>query len=357
MSFTQTLGETLLNYRYSYSVARTRGMRRNLLTKKQLASVIDSRDLEGGLDILNSTAYGQVLADISTKGFVEMEQALNKDLIMALQKVHKFLPQKVNEIFYWYLVKYEAENLRTILRGVFAQLPKNEILKILLPINLNIKESAYEDLAGTSNIEEFVTQLEPTIFGSALTKSMPEYEKTGILLPIETALDRFVYENLLKKASEFNGIDVEFLKKVIGIEIDILNLKVLIRSKAESLTPEEISNFILPNGFILRKKRLVSLSKLEDVDAIVNDLEKSVYSKPLEEGIEKFKRTGELGAVERSLDLYYSNLAFKLQIDQPQGMGPIWRYIIDKTTEIRNLILILKLKMESFTPEEIKSLS
>ncbi len=355
-SYIKIFGETLLNYRYSYSVARTRGMRRHLLTDKQLATIIDSRDLEGSRDILNSTAYGPILAETSTKRFTEIEQALNNDLITTLQKVHSFLPKKVNEIFYVYLVKYEAVNLKTILRGIFAQTPKDEILKNLLPISLNIKESVYEDLAGVSNVEETVSLLDSTIFGPALAKTLPEYEKSGTLLPLETALDRFVYENLWNKASEFKGEDAEFLKKVIGIEIDIINLKVLVRAKTEDIKPEEVSKYLIPNGVTLNSKKLASLSKLEEIDVIINALENTVYYKPLEYGIEKYKKTGELGAVERALDSYYSSLAFELQQDQPQGMGPIWRYIIDKTTEIRNLILILKLKMEDFTPEEIKSL-
>ncbi|MFQ5975093.1 MAG: ATP synthase A1 subunit C [Candidatus Hydrothermarchaeales archaeon] len=356
MTLTQTLGETILNYKYSYPVARARGMRRHLLTDKQLATIIDSRDLEGSLDILNSTAYGSILAETPTKGFAEMEQALNKNLIGTLLKIHRFLPNKVNEIFYWYLVKYEAANLKTILRGVFAKVPKDEIINNLLPMSLNIKKSVYEDLAGMSNIEEIVSSLDSTIFGPALTKTLPEYEKSGLLLQLETALDRFAYENLWKKASNFKGTDVEFLKKAIGIEIDILNLKILIRSKVEDIKPEEVSKYLIPNAFELKIKKLASLSKLEEVDAIVNALENTIYYKPLEDGIEKYKKTGELSPFERALDSYYSSLAFKLQQDQPQGMGPIWRYIMDKTTEIRNLILILKLKEEDFTPEEIKSL-
>lgn len=356
MPFTQALGETILNYRYSYSISRARGMRRHLLTDKQLATIIDSRDIEGSLDILNSTSYGPVL-ETSTRGFQEMEQALNKDLITTLQKVHKFLPKKVNEIFYWYLVKYEAMNLKTILRCVFAKVPKDEIVNNLLPISLTIKKSVYEDLAGMSNVEEIVSFLDSTIFGPSLTKALPEYEKNGLLVPLETALDRFVYENLWKKALKFKGMDVEFLKKAIGVEIDILNLKVLVRTKTEDIKPEEVSKYLIPKGgFVLNSKKLASLNKLEEVDTVVNAMENTAYSKPLEDGIEKYKKTGELSSVERALDSYYSSLAFELQQNQPQGMGPIWRYIIDKTTEIRNLILILKLKMENFTPEEIKSL-
>ncbi len=356
MTFTQALGETILNYKYSYSVARARGMRRHLLTDKQLATIIDARDLEGSLDILNNTAYGPMLAETSTKGFGEMEQALNKDLIGMLMKIHRLLPNKVNEVFYWYLVKYEATNLKTILRGVFAKAPKDEIVNNLLPISLTIKKSVYEDLAGMSNVEEIVSFLDSTIFGHSLTKALPEYEKSGLLLPLETALDRFVYENLWKKASKFKGMDVEFLKKAIGVEIDILNLKVLIRSKAEEIKPEETSKYLIPKGYALSMKKLAPLNKLEEVDTIVNAMENTAYSKPLEDGIEKYKKTRELSAVERALDSYYSSLAFELQQDQPQAMGPIWRYTIDKKTEIRNLILILKLKMENFTPEEIKTL-
>ncbi len=356
MTFIETLGEIMLNYRYSYQVARIKGMRRHLLSDKQLATIIDSRDLEGSLDILNSTAYGSILAETSTKGFVEMEQALNKDLVATLLKIHRFLPKNADEIFYWYLVKYGAMNLKTILRGVFAKVPKDETIKNLLPISLTIKMSVYEDLASLSNIEEIVSQSDSTIFGPALTKALPEYEKSGLILPLETALDRFVYENLWKKTLKLKGLDVEFLKKAIGIEIDILNLKILLRSKAEDIRSEEVSEYLIPNGFALNIKKLASLSKLEEVDAIVDVLKNTVYDKPLEDGIEKYKKTGELSSVERALDSYYSSLAFELQQNQPQGMGPIWRYIIDKTTEIRNLILILKLKMENFTPEEIKSL-
>jgi len=356
MPFTQALGETILNYRYSYSIARARGMRRHLLTDKQLTTIIDSRDIEDSLDILNSTFYGTMLAETSTKGFQEMEQVLNKDLITTLQNVHKFLPKKVNEIFYWYLLKYEAINLKTILRGAFAKVPKDETIKNLLPISLTIKMSVYENLASLSNIEEIVSQSDSTIFGPALTKALPEYEKSGIILPLENALDRFVYENLWKKASEFKGMDVEFLKKAIGVEIDIINLKVLVRTKAEDIKPEVVLKYLIPQGFILNNKKLAFLNKLEEVDAVVNAMENTAYSKSLNDGIEKYKKTGELSSVERALDSYYSSLAFELQQNQPQGMGPIWRYIIDKTTEIRNIILILKLKRENFTPEEIKSL-
>lgn len=357
VSLPSSLSNIFLSYKYSYSIARIKAMKSFLLSDRQFTSIIEAKDVEDAVDILNNTIYGPLISDTIREGFLATEGALNKNLVDTLVKISKFLPGNIKEVFSDYLTKYEVANIKSILRGIFAKAPKEEITRSLLPISLNIKESIYDDLVGLETIEEVVSRLEGTIYGDILKEVLPEYEKNEILLPLEASMDNFVYENLWMRLSSFKGPDIELLKKAIGTEIDIINIKVILRSIADGVKAKEMVKYLIPNGHELDPKRLEAMCKVEDIEGVINALERTSYYEPLSKSAGEYKKTGRLSIFEGALDSYYTRLGREFRFEQPLGIGPIWGYVISKVAEIHELIRVLKLKVEGFSPEEIKSLA
>ncbi|MEE8168748.1 MAG: V-type ATPase subunit [Candidatus Hydrothermarchaeales archaeon] len=346
-----------VGYRYAYPVARVSARRSFLLSEKQLASIAEADNLEDAVNILSGTVYDFV-SQISEE--LSIEQALNKNLVETLLEIHKFLPSDAQEVFLYCLGKYETLNIKSILAGVYAGLPKEEITKSIVPINLELTEHFYSDLASLKSVEDVVSHLEETPYGF-LIKILPKYEETGLLLPLNTALDRFAYERAYEVASSFKGPDIELLKKMIGTEIDIINIKTILRLKAAGVKVDDIAGYLIPHGYELEGK-LPSFYKLESIADGIEVLKNTAYYEPLSSAlkgysqyeISSYETIKRLGPFERALDEFYIRFGRTLYMEQSMGMGAVLRYVIEKTREIRNLITMLKLKAEGFSPEEIK---
>jgi V/A-type H+-transporting ATPase subunit C len=343
------------NYRYAYPSARARAMKSLLLTDEQKKKTLEAQDLQGALYILRETLYGPVLK--SAKNILAVELALRKDLAETLQKVNHFLPGRAQSIFKLYLTRFEAENIKSVLVGIKAKTSKKIILQMVVPIYVNLDKGNYENMASSKTIEEAISALSETIYHETLMRGYKDYKSSNLLTPMEVTLDSMVYERIFSRISTSTGSDVDSLKKMIGIEIDITNLKSILRLRGERTTPADTMKYLIPRGYQLNRELLGKLSRAVDVEEMLLRLEKTYYKDPLSRGYKLFeasKREKLLSTLERSLDDFIVEVGRSFEKDFPLGIGPILGYVIAKKGEVRRLITILKLKEEGFTGDEIE---
>lgn len=346
------------NYRYAYPSARAKAMKSLLLTDEQKKKTLDAQDLGGALFLLHDTVYGPVLTGV--KNILDVEIALRKDLADSLQKISDFLPGSAKSIFKLYLARVEAENIKTVLVGIKAKAAKKSIIQMIVPLYVNLDKQSYEKMASSKTVEEATAALIDTIYHEPLLRSYKDYKNSGLLTPMDVALDTMVYDNIFSRISTSNGNDVDSLKKMIGIEIDITNLKSILRLRAAHTTPEDTLKYLIPRGYRLNLEMLRELSKASDIEEIVSKLKNSYYDETLSKDnklVETSKKEVRLNAFERSLDDFTAEVGRSFERDYPLGIGPILGFVIAKTVEVKKLVTILKLKDEGFTAGEIEEVA
>ena len=113
---------------------------------------------------------------------------------------------------------------------------------------------------------------------------------------------------------------------------------------------DDISNYILTDGYQLREWKLKDLMDSPDVTNVVSGLEGTKYSEALTDAVPQYNETGSVAVFERALDLYVAEHAKSLSSKKPLGVGPIIGYLSQKEAEIKNLKIIARAKREADFP-------
>lgn len=334
---------------YAYPNAKIRAMQSMLLGKKKLEELADL-DLLNISGTLEETEYTETYRAISEEVDIStIEATLNQNLMETNIKIAGFLPGDAKIFFERYLKRFEIEAIKTVLSGVYAGLPPEEIEKMLVgPYAEELKE-----IAMSSNVPELVSKLEGSDYGVTLSQVLPDFESSGSLLPLENALDVKFYQELTEVLITRPSPDSDVIKKLLGAEIDTTNIMMVLRCARYGC---DISDYLIPYGYEISATRLAEIGSSGDVERIVSDLEGTSYHQPLYQALENYMedRDKSLHVFEKALDTYYLSLGQSIATKQPFGLGPILGYIVSKAIEIRNLTTIFTLKIEGFSPEEIK---
>ncbi len=118
--------------------------------------------------------------------------------------------------------------------------------------------------------------------------------------------------------------------------IDILNLKAILRGKYYNLPI-----YLYGEGWELPLWRLNELMKVEHVNEIVSMIEGTSYFNGLKNAVADFEKYGVV-AFEKALDTQILKIAREIANDDPLGIGPGIRFVVEKEVEARNLKIVAK---------------
>jgi V/A-type H+-transporting ATPase subunit C len=150
------------------------------------------------------------------------------------------------------LTGYEIESLKNCLRLFFSR-------RVLGRQEAGVDEYQYDDpivyridygrLAASQSLEDIVEELEGTPYRDIVEEHQQVFRREGTLFPLETALDRFYYQQLMKHVSLLPVRDRKIARSIIGAEIDLLNVSWIIRYRTYYDLPEEKAlAMTLPGG-------------------------------------------------------------------------------------------------------------
>jgi V/A-type H+-transporting ATPase subunit C len=248
-----------------------------------------------------------------------------------------------------YLRSYDAWNVKTVLRGVFTGATPEEIRADLIPAG-ELDESMLEDLAERDEVETVVEELGGTVFGEALDDALREFSETGVLLPLENAVDRTFYEGLLKgerPAPESpKGVYTDFLRS----EIDILNVRNALRAAGSEKV--DVGEYFIEGGDLFSEGELERL--VGNREELVNALRESEYGDALEDAIEALEETDSLVEFDRALDKLLMEFAGTMTNRYPNSVAPVISYILSKEREVQNIRGIARGKEAGLSVEEIE---
>ncbi len=335
---------------FAYPNARIMARRGKMLDKKQIVEIIDTKRLD---DIYN--LVGEMP---EYKKYIEkypFEKAMDMHLAETHELLFKISPDKFKDFFESFVSKWDVRNIKTVITAKEAGMDTESIKDIIIPFG-KLKKETLNRLMDAENIDDIVDILKDTEYYDILNDAVPLYKEKDILLPLEAALDKYYYGKLFEIVSEASNEDEKVLHSLITKQIDIINLKIILRAKFEGIEFKDIEDYIIPGGYQVSEWKLKELIDAEKITDFAIKLEGTDYYDILSDTIPVYEKTGSVSALESALDKYALELGRFLSKRRPSTIGPSVDFLTRKEIETKNLKIIYRAKNEGFSPKIIRDM-
>lgn len=330
-------------YPYLHPISRVRARKGRLLTDKQITELVETS---------NSTEVTNYLSGIPEYSDVINESSLEKALDVKMGETYDLLarlaPRQIASAFKVMSKQSDIKNIKSLLAAKEVGLNQEETADLLIPAG-----KLYEDLlrlADVASVNDVIGGLDHTEYAPVLSDALPDYEEKQMLLPLNAALDKYYLKILLNAQEVPSETNTQILYSYIGHKVDVDNINLIIRAKADKLGYESVSDYILEDGYQIREWKIKDLMESEDVLGVISGLDGTKYAPILNDVIPEYNETGSIGVFEVALNKFLIDVSKTYSKKQPLGIGPIIGYLTEKEKEIHNLKVIARAKREENFP-------
>jgi len=331
--------------RYSYINAKIRGRKADLLTPEQIDSMLAS------LRILDSTVYADLVRgfDASTTPR-EVERALQEDFGRVLTDIINDVPAGRRPIMTGIARKFQRETVKTLLRVVETGAGRATAERLLVPLPPFTLEVCLE-LAETPDVPSLIQRIPEPQLRRILEKALPRYQETNQLALLEQALDSEVLGELYKQAKQLGGMDGERTTPLVGLEIDLVNLMVALRSRLHNIPPEEAEQLLLGVEHRLSLSLLREAIRARSLEESIQLLGgENVYGRLVAEAWKKYQSRPSLHVFEQAFNRRILAESKDTMLGYPFHFGVLLGYLNLKWYETLNLKAIMHGKAEGLDP-------
>ena len=229
-----------------------------------------------------------------------LEKALDAQLAESYDLVARITPDNSKEVFKFLLKKWDIRNIKSIIIAKQAGLNLDETLNLLVPFGTLTDK--LDTLVEAETVTEVLNGLEGTEYPKILEDAIPLYNETGLLLPLESAMDNYLLENLLRSSATPEDDNTLLLHNYVGTMVDVANIKIILRAKADDLKYDDIEFYMISDGYQIREWKLKELMEAEDVAGVVSGLEGTSYAPMLSDAMTEYSETRSMSSFEMALD-------------------------------------------------------
>ncbi len=340
---------------FAYACTRVKAKKRFLLSRDVYSRLLVMDVHEVGR-FLGETQYREEMTRFGSRytGANLVEVAITSNLGDTYSSILSFTTGHLREMVRDYLKRWDMYNVKTILRGKTTKVKDEDIIDTLVPAGA-FSEDYLKTFVAMASIQEIMDNLvkEPSL--RITPELVREVVDTGRLASLEDHLDKVFYSDLLKVVKGTEKADA-LLNQFIRREVDVTNLKVLLKLKAEKIPEDLIVKYLIPGGMEFDIDRLRSLAGSEGTAPLLEELERSSMAANLKDAIEKFRTTKKLSDMTIALDKALIGTSEKFAHFYPLSVLPIVNYMIRKKAEVDNIRIIARGKQAGLTTKVMEEL-
>ncbi|MCX8168849.1 MAG: V-type ATPase subunit [Candidatus Methanomethylicia archaeon] len=331
--------------RYGFINTKIRGLKREYITLDKYQKLIEA-SYNDIVKILMDTPYGKELMNIGVEPTpVEFEKAFLRALTKAYLKVLRWLPKQSMRVIALHMMKYEIENIKTVLRLKTLNSPTEKLKQHVIQIPLGIKVEEYvEAYEKSKNLMELLKNLIEIGVPIPLDKIIKKgtFEDVTIL---EAELEKLIYATILKESEKLDSKSSKSMRDLIGFEVDLTNIKNTIRAKKLNMSWKDLEVNIITPTYKVKTGKIKTAFEKDDLKEMLEEMMMKNYSELLKPSVEVLEKGG-LEALEKM---------FNKEIYK--GYQRIWRrrgfqydlsltlaYLTRKWMEVKNLKIIVYCK-------------
>ncbi|MFO7849239.1 MAG: V-type ATPase subunit [Spirochaetia bacterium] len=345
---------------YGFINAKIRARLAELLTEEDFSDLIKAGSAEEAVQMLREKgAYAEEISEYGSTGDVRaVEFALMVHEIHLLRDLLKNLPGKPADFTENLLLRYEVETLKNALRLWFERSVRGRNIaggSSYLYTHRIIHDIPYDAVVDAETAGDLPEVLKGTPYSELISPLIPEMEANRHLFPLEIALDYYYFSRLLGSAESLSGKDRKIALRVIGMEVDLLNIDRIVRFVSFYRNEErEKWDLILPGGRIEKAvlKRAYMQDNIENALATLLSKEYRGYRAFAElEGGDPYTY---LQGVEDMLRRILYDEVKRLLWGNPFTVGTILAYLFLKRKEVRSVVRLLNAKQYGLSEERIR---
>lgn len=338
---------------YVYSSATISAWEARLLSEARLMEMADAPGVDNLLASLDDTEYRPLLTEVAKGGQVDMEKveiAFKENLNSRFLELLKIVPKERRETIRRMLQRSEVWNLKMIVTAIHNGTSIEDSLKRHM-ISPAMTSERLEMLTSVKSFEQLLEFLKGSEYYTVLLKALKEYRERG-LIALLSALDSYYYTSLWEEVHRIKS-QRSILMSMVGCEIDIVNIKLILRLKQEGAAPDEIDRYLIRPSHMLTEGMLRAMVYAENIRSALDAISGTLFGRVLLDVFSQIEARG-LFIAERTLDELRLKVFRQQSITHLFSVAPAVSYIQFKENEVRNLLALIRLKAEKVEPQKIK---
>jgi V/A-type H+-transporting ATPase subunit C len=345
-----------VNVEYDYINARIKGMKSRLLAPPVFESLIHKPDIDSIIAELENTPYKEEIerATLQYSGIKCIEVALRNDFTKAFRKIFGFMKGGESETYIKILLsRWDIQNIKTILRGKNLHIPSSEIIECLVPAG-QLDETTLVELIKQPDVKAVIDLLATwgIEYAKPLTRNFQEFSEKRDISILEYAIDKFYYKNALDTSGE-GSYDDRIILDMINTEIDVTNIKNVLKMIRDKIEIEEAETFLIEGGITLDIEKLRSMLRAGTLEGAMKLLDTTPYKFLSELHADVFKRQ-KIADFEKELEKYLIKRGISRFLGDPLSISVAVGYVWAKYNEITNIRIIARCKTADITEKEIR---
>ena len=351
-------------WKYKQIMSKVVVAKLNLIEPKRITDLAGMR-LHDIFSMLEKTVYNAEISRIRGKGLSSylLEDALLQNFVKTCERLLKFSPKGIRLLLSTFLMKFEVDCVKGLLRAKQAELTVEEAMKYVIPVGKLDEVRCRKIMETSENIADVVESLHDMEYGSVLDEAFAVYKEEKIFYLLEFALDRYVYSKLWWATGKLGGLDKKIARTIIGLEIDSANIKTILRCKAMGIIEDQIRRYLIPVSEVLGEKELEEIMREADIQSFINSLFRLAKRAMARDYQYIFTEIQEshvtsLTRLEKILDrgLVKTGLRMIKRYTPYFNIGLILAFLNLKWFEVRNLRAIIRGSEAGIPPDRIKKL-
>ncbi|MBN1193938.1 MAG: V-type ATPase subunit [Methanomicrobiaceae archaeon] len=328
-------------------------MNSRLLAREELDRLMHKPDIDGVISELERSPYRPEIekASVRYSGIHCIENALRADLARTSQKILRMVRDEPFEKYVRIsLNKWDIQNIKTVMRGKNIHVPVEEILECVVPAG-ELDEATFVELAKKPDVRSVIDLLATweVEYAMPLTQNYDKFKKKRDLAVLEYALDKFHYRRVLA-ILKGRSYDEALVRDLVKTEIDITNIKSMLRMIRDGVSPEDGKNILIEGGNSFTAAMLLDLIGKRSFRDALSALATTPYS-----GIADLSGAradgGNISVLEKELDRFLIRKGIAVFRTDPLSIAVVIGYLWAKNNEITNIRIISRC-INAFVPDE-----
>jgi vacuolar-type H+-ATPase subunit C/Vma6 len=329
----------------SYVVIKSHSLMADLLTPEQMRTLAQQETLEGFVEQLAGTSYGRISTETDGDVSLALEKVFYQKFIERMMGIVDLAPTNIGDFLQsYYYLRFEAINLKRIIRGKYSGLPTSQIIESLIPITPYRVES-YEEIVGAETFQDAVRRLEGTQY-EPLVSSLELSEKYDALWPVEIALNYLSARVVFKSLERLPQSDRGLVRRIVQAEADVENFLVAAKQRSareKAHSPEEM----FPTTYGISLDMLREAIEADDLTAVIQGL-----NPPYNEILTPLYE-GDVALIRSRLRQHVYDIARRGRAANDFGFNVIMAYLVFSEIEKDDLVGIAWGKTQGIAAEDI----
>ena len=323
---------------FGFVNARIRGMMSRFLRLDTYESLLQAASYEEFIKMLAGTYYGPIVSKAHPSGIPtpdELALILSGNFAEVSHNLTKSLSGKANDFASAYMKMFLAESIKSMIRGIYVELDKEEILRFAVPTSPE-EADEFEQLAEAKTVQSFVDELPYWDLKISLLTKMPVFEEISSTAPLEVAIESWYLRNLMKVLKDFPKEDQKRVLDIVEARVDLRNVLTMLRALALQLESRAIDLSLVE--FTGRSKALLeNIRSKPNWREVISALESTRYGALAGRIARMYEETGSLVNVELAIEDYIAQRVKQQMTAYPFHLGIIISFFNLKFYETRNI--------------------